>query len=108
RRVAADSRARAILAALDATVAQLRAVPQQRGTPMPDTVADRLDAALAAERQRAGYPPATGAPPVTPVTPVADLAARRRRRAGWAGLALMAAAAATSVVAISGLPWKTT
>ncbi|HEX2298105.1 MAG TPA: hypothetical protein VHH34_06240 [Pseudonocardiaceae bacterium] len=98
RRAAADSRAREILAALDATVADLNALPQQHTPPIPDAVAARLDAAVAAEMQRAPTP----AP--------ADLSARRSRRtgrAGWAGLAILAAAAATGVVALSGLRLET-
>lgn len=91
RRAAADSQAREILAALDATVADLRTLPQQRTPPMPDAVATRLDAAVAAEVQRA-IPPA-----------VVGLSARRSRRAGWAGLAILTAAAVTTgVVALSG------
>src|SRR5262245_31062556 len=68
RRADADPRAREILAALDATVADLNALSQQRTAPIPDAVAGRLDAAVAAEMQR-------GAP-----APVADLSARRGRR----------------------------
>ncbi|MGH4025042.1 MAG: hypothetical protein ACRDRV_10715 [Pseudonocardiaceae bacterium] len=106
RRAAADARAREILAALDATVADLSALPQQRTPPIPDAVATRLDGAVAAELQRAAPPPAAPPPPVD------DLSARRSRRtgrAGWAGLAILAAAAAaTGVVALSGLQLETT
>lgn len=105
RRVADDSQASTMLAALEATVTELRALPQQRSAPMPDAVADRLDAALAAEARRAGYVAATAGP--APV-PLVEPAARRRRRTGWAGMAVLAAAAAvTGVVALSGLQWQT-
>ena len=103
RRAAADSRAREVLAALDATVADLSALPQQRIPAIPDAVAARLDAAVAAEMQRA-VPPSAAPPP-----PVADLPARRSRRTGWVGLAILGAAAvATGVVALSGLQLETT
>jgi hypothetical protein len=101
RRVAADAQARATLAALDATVADLGALPQQRSAPVPDAVADRLEAALAAEALLAGYPG-------EPTQAVSPLAARRRRKAGWAGLTVLgAAAAATGVLALSGLQVET-
>jgi hypothetical protein len=48
-RVTADPQARAVLTALDNTVADLAALPTRRPAPMPDAVAQRLDAALAAE-----------------------------------------------------------
>lgn len=92
-RVAADSQARTVLAALDATVADLGALPQQRTARMPEAVADRLDAALAAEAQSA---------------PVAGLAARRHRRTGWMSVTVLAAAAAAvGVVALSGVQLET-
>ncbi|MGH4015573.1 MAG: hypothetical protein ACRDSL_16960 [Pseudonocardiaceae bacterium] len=113
-RVAADAQARTVLAALDATVAELGALPQQRTAPMPDAVANRLDAALAAEAARASRLP-VDPPPDTrvgvaqvPPMPVADLAARRRRRTGWAGIGILAAvAAAIGVVALSGVQLDT-
>lgn len=98
RRVAADPQAGTMLEALDDTVTELRALPGQRTARMPDAVAARLEAALAAEAQRAGA--TTAAAPAT-------LTARRNRRT-WAGIAaLAAAAAATGVVALSGLQWET-
>ncbi|MGH3873819.1 MAG: hypothetical protein ACRDSR_20340 [Pseudonocardiaceae bacterium] len=51
--VATDPPAGAVLAALDATVADLAALPAQCPARMPDAVAQRLDAALAAEASRA-------------------------------------------------------
>lgn len=100
RRAAADSRAREILAALDATVADLGALPQQRTPAIPDAVAARLDArldaAVAARLQRGGPAAVTG------------LSARSARRARWAGLAILAAAAAaTGVAALSGVQLET-
>lgn len=97
RRVAADSGASAVLAALDATVADLAALPHQQTVRIPDSVARRLDAALATER---------AASPAL----VADmtLEVRRRRRVGWAGVAIAAAAAAAiGVVALSGVQLDT-
>lgn len=51
-RAIADPQARTVLAALDATVADLAALPAQGPTRLPEAVAQRLDAALAAEVQR--------------------------------------------------------
>jgi hypothetical protein len=48
-RVTADPQARAVLTALDNTVADLAALPTRCPAPMPDAVAQRLDAALATE-----------------------------------------------------------
>jgi hypothetical protein len=67
-RVAADPASAAILAALDATVTDLRSLPP---VPIPPQVAARLDAVIAAEsaaRARAGGPPAgAGAAPAPPI-----------------------------------------
>ncbi|MFC0546362.1 hypothetical protein [Kutzneria chonburiensis] len=124
-----DADALAVLAALDATQAELSALPPMR---MPDHVAARLDAALAAEAAaRSGpvsvtpMPPATGpVPPLTgavpppvplrpavapqqpsgPMAPVVDLAAARRRRnrlLGIAGGVVTAAAVAIGIVAVT-------
>ena len=49
--VAADPRCQQVLAALDATVAQLRSMPP---VTMPDDVVQRIHAALAAEAERVG------------------------------------------------------
>ena len=102
QRVATDPQASTVLAALDATVAELAAVPQQRTVRMPNEVAQRLDAALAAEARRNGR---RVLPQPSPA-PVGDLAARRRRALGWAGAGLLAAAA-TAVVAAAGVQWQT-
>jgi hypothetical protein len=124
-----DADALAVLAALDATQAELAALPPMR---MPDDVAARLDAALAAEAAaRSGpitatpmppvtgpVPPLTGAvpPPVPlrpamapqqpsgPMAPVVDLAAARRRRnrlLGIAGGVVTAAAVAIGIVVVT-------
>jgi hypothetical protein len=130
-----DADALAVLAALDATQAELSALPPMR---MPEHVVARLDAALAAEAAaRSGsvsvtpMPPATGpVPPLTgavpppvplrpavtpqqpsgPVAPVVDLAAARRRRnrlLGIAGGVVTAAAVAIGIVAVT-LPGNVT
>ena len=52
-RAIADPQARTVLAALDATVADLAALPTRGPARIPDAVAQRLDAALTAEVQRA-------------------------------------------------------
>ncbi|XVV03837.1 anti-sigma factor family protein [Actinosynnema sp. CA-248983] len=91
--VADDPEARDILAALDATVADLRDLPP---IPVPREVADRIDAALAEEMRR------VGAPAAQPVAPVVDLAARRRKKQlGWGAGLLAAAAVAVGVVVVS-------
>jgi hypothetical protein len=103
RRVAADAQARTVLAALDATVVDLAAL-SRRDVALPDAVALRLDAALAAEAQRRDRPAPD--PPGNdgdiPATGVTDLSARRRR-IGWSGLGLVAAAAMV-VAALWGVP----
>ncbi|MEJ2858750.1 MULTISPECIES: anti-sigma factor family protein [unclassified Saccharothrix] len=91
--VAHDPEAQDVLAALDATVADLRDLPS---IPMPRAVADRIDAALAEEFRRAGASPAQ-AP-----APVVDLAARRRKKQlGWGAGLLAAAAVAVGVVVVT-------
>lgn len=107
RRVTADPQAAAMLAALDATVADLAALPHQRTAPIPESVARRLDTALATERAGTGPPLDAGWAGAASPALVADMtsAVRRRHRAGWAGVAVLAvAAAATGVVALSGVP----
>ncbi|MGH4012281.1 MAG: hypothetical protein ACRDTH_29655, partial [Pseudonocardiaceae bacterium] len=84
-----------VLAGLDATVADLAALPTRCPARMPDAVAQRLDAALAVEAQqddrhpadpaRAGY---RRAAPRQPAITVAG----RRLRAGWIGAGVLAAA----------------
>lgn len=111
RRVTADPQAAAMLAALDATVADLAALPHQRTAPIPESVARRLDTALAAERANPNPPPETGfAGAAVPPALVADMtvALRKRHRAGWAGGAILAAAAAVlGMVVLSGLSLET-
>src|SRR5882757_14290 len=124
-----DADALAVLAALDATQAELAELPPMR---MPDNVADRLDAVIAAEAAaRSAVPtqqpaPLVGtlassggigrpaaSPPVAPPQPTAsvvDLAEarrRRNRRLGIAGGLLAAAAVAVGVVFVT-LPSNTT
>ena len=95
-RVTADPRAREVLAALDATLADLRNLP----TPaIPGRVASRLDAALAAEIHAARA--------FRPAAPVVDLT-RRRRRTAWGGLLVaVAAAVVVGVVALGTGPLET-
>lgn len=104
-----------LLAALDATVADLNALPTRCPARMPDAVAQRLDAALAAEAlatetlvdeaQRADRPladPARAAHRrVAPREPVITPVARRRLRARWIGAGVLAAA--VMGVAVSGV-----
>lgn len=98
-RVAADPEARAVLAALDATLADLSSLPPLT---MPADVAARIDAALAAEARHMTGAPSTGAP--TTAAPVLDLDAARRRKAkrlGWGAGLLTAAAVAVGVVVVA-------
>lgn len=83
-RVEADADAREILAALDATLEDLHTLPP---IPMPDHVAARIDAALAAEAR-----------PAAPVVSLDEARRRRNRRLGMGGGVLVAAAAAFGVV----------
>ena len=83
-RVEADAEAREILEALDATLADLEALPS---IPMPDHVAARIDAALAAEAR-----------PAAPVVSLDEARRRRNRRLGLGGGVLVAAAAAFGIV----------
>lgn len=83
-RVEADPEAREILQALDATLADLEALPP---IPMPDHVAARIDAALAAEAR-----------PAAPVVSLDAARKRRNRRLGLGGGVLVAAAAAFGIV----------
>ncbi len=107
-RTIADPQARTVLAALDATVADLAALPSQDPARIPDAVAQRLDAALAAEVRRADRDPAhlldrarswryraeTGAPVTRP-------AGRCQLRARWVAAGVLAAAVIG--VAVSGV-----
>ncbi|GAA3619278.1 hypothetical protein GCM10022267_01820 [Lentzea roselyniae] len=83
-RVEADPEAREILQALDATLEDLHALPP---IPMPDHVAARIDAALAAEAR-----------PAAPVVSLDEARKRRNRRLGLGGGVLVAAAAAFGIV----------
>lgn len=83
-RVEADADAREVLRALDATLADLEALPP---IPMPDHVAARIDAALAAEAR-----------PLAPVASLDEARKRRNRRLGLGGGVLVAAAAAFGIV----------
>ncbi|AHI02183.1 hypothetical protein GCM10010174_32930 [Kutzneria viridogrisea] len=96
--VAGDAEALAVLGALDATQAELANLPTMR---MPEDVAARIDAALAAE---------VAASRPAPIAPVVDIEAarrRRNRRLGW-GSGLVAAAAVavgvTMLVSTTGTP----
>ncbi len=113
-RVAADPQARTMLAGLDATVADLAALPTRYPARMPDAVAQRLDAALAVEAlavatqgadRHPSHPPAPAPAPAPerPHTahrravarkPVIMVAARRHLRARWIGAGVLAAAVA--------------
>ncbi|MFC7342547.1 hypothetical protein [Saccharopolyspora griseoalba] len=96
RRVEADPEAEEMLAALDATSAELRDLPP---LPIPGEVSTRIEDALAAEAAHRQMP--QQAPGGAQVVDLA--AARRRRRQRWtlgAGLAGVAAAAAAVVFAV--------
>ncbi|MPY77263.1 MAG: hypothetical protein GEV04_01970 [Actinophytocola sp.] len=111
-RVRDDADAMAVLDALDTTKAELAGLREAPVAPMPDDVAARIDAALAAERERA-FPSTSQqhavAPPVPPQQgQVVDLARRRRaKQLGWGAGLLTAAAAIVATVAVS-LPSQTT
>ncbi|PRX47706.1 hypothetical protein B0I33_105286 [Prauserella shujinwangii] len=92
--VNADPEARAIIEALEATTADLSALPSEPVPPMPAEVAARIDQALEQERQAGA-----GAPVVS-----LDAARRRRtRRLGW-GAGLLTAAAAVVAGIVLALP----
>jgi hypothetical protein len=98
-RAIADPQARTVLAALDATVADLAALPTRSPARVPDAVAERLDVALAAETRRVDphrphlvnqarsrrYRAASRQPATKP-------AGQRRLRARWVGAGVLAAA----------------
>src|SRR4051812_498492 len=71
-RVEADADAVEVLRALDATLEDLHSLPP---IPMPDHVAARIDAALAAEAR----------PGIAPVVSLNDARRRRNRRLGFGG-----------------------
>lgn len=87
-----DPEAREILAALDATLADLRDLPP---IPMPREVAERIDAALADEAR-----------PTAPVIDLAQAKARRAKRLGW-GAGLLATAAVAVGIAVVAIPRDT-
>lgn len=98
RRVRDDSGAQEVLAALDATSADLADLGAAPAAPMPADVAERIDAALAveAERRQAAAPQDGRAPVVS-----LDAARQqRRKRIGWSAGIVTAAAAAVAAVAI--------
>lgn len=112
QRVAEDAEAQHVLAALDATSADLADAPP---IPIPDDVAARIDAAL--EQEVRAWSAASPEPslPSQDVGPgqgpsqdagtgsgtVVDLAARRRRRRWtWGGVGVLAAAAAVVGIAL--------
>ncbi|WP_103353830.1 hypothetical protein [Amycolatopsis sp. CA-128772] len=106
--VDADPEAREILAALDATQADLASLAHTPAPRMPAEFAARLDAALAAEAAArfpgATQPGAQQAAPAPQDAPVVDLAAARRKRnkrLGWAAGVLTAAAAAVVAVTVA-------
>lgn len=111
-----DADALAVLVALDATQAELAELPPMR---MPDHVAARLDAVIAAEAAaRAAVPQQQPAPlietpqpetpqPSAPVVDLAEARRRRNRRLGIAGGLLTAAAVVVGVVVVA-LPSNTT
>src|SRR2546423_1498103 len=110
--VDADPEAREILAALDATQADLASLAHAPAPRMPAEFAARLDAALAAEAA-ARFPeraqperaqPERAQPSAPQVAQVVDLAAARRKRnkrLGWAAGVLTAAAAAVVAVTVA-------
>jgi hypothetical protein len=83
-----------LLAALDATVADLNALSTRCPVRMPDAVAQRLDAALADETRTAHRRAALRKPVIMPI-------ARRCLRARWIGAGVLAAAVIG--VAVSGV-----
>jgi hypothetical protein len=114
QQVDADPEAREILAALDATQADLREFALAPAPPMPAHFAARLDAAIAAESQaraQSFVPPQRsaqadgGSPPQqqAPVVSLAEARKRRNRKMGI-GVGIFAAAAAAAGIAFAALP----
>jgi hypothetical protein len=89
-RVEADPEASEILRALDATLEDLQALPP---IPMPDHVAARIDAALAAEAR-----------PAAPVVSLDEARRRRNRRLGLGGAGVLVAAAAAFGIVLAVSP----
>ncbi|GAA1267219.1 hypothetical protein [Saccharothrix xinjiangensis] len=95
--VAEDPEAREVLAALDATLDDLRDLREAPPIPMPREVAERIDAALAREaRASAGQ-----ARPVAPVVDLAAARAKRNKRLGMGAGILVAAAAAVGIALVT-------
>ncbi|MFB9906606.1 hypothetical protein [Allokutzneria oryzae] len=107
-RVEADPDAKAVLAALDATMTDLGSLPP---VTMPPEVAARIEAAIQQEVRVAManvglQVPAGDAPPAQPSGQVVSLDAarrKRRQRIGW-GAGVLVAAAAVFGVAMVALP----
>ncbi|MFR9730585.1 hypothetical protein ACL03H_15280 [Saccharopolyspora sp. MS10] len=105
-RIQADPEAAELLAALEATSAELGELPAPE---VPDDVAARLDDALRTELRSWSMIPGSEEPVGARPEPrqeaeVVDLAAaraRRRKRAGWTAGLLTAAAAVTGVVVLT-------
>ncbi|MFD7657280.1 hypothetical protein ACFV4N_25160 [Actinosynnema sp. NPDC059797] len=95
--VAEDPEARAILAALDATLDDLRDLRDAPPIPMPREVAERIDAALAEEARLA----AERDRPVAPVVDLAAARAKRNKRLGMGAGILVAAAAAVGIALVA-------
>jgi hypothetical protein len=105
--VSADPEAREVLAALEATQADLREYALAPAPPMPAHFAARLDAALAAEsqaraqvhipRQASPPPHAMQEPGHAQVVSLDEARKRRNRRLGWGAGFLVAAAAAVGI-----------
>ena len=109
--VAADPQARTVLAALDNTVADLAALPTLRPAPMPDAVAQRIDAALADESRwlatGAGSPGMTQHRAASIPVAAGMRAGWRSRRIRWVGAGVLATgvlATAVMGVAVLGVP----
>lgn len=105
--VNADPEAREILAALEATQADLREYANVPAPPMPANFAARLDAAIAAESQARAQATQTATPP--PAAPVVSLDAARKRRNQrlGIGIGIFAAAAAAVGITFAALPGGT-
>jgi len=105
--VEADPEARAILAALSSTSADLAELGAAPVEPMPDHLWARIDAAItqeAAQRAASTQPPVAAPAPSERLAPVVGIdAARRKRnkRIGWGAGILTAAAAAVAAIAIT-------
>ncbi|CAM3601667.1 hypothetical protein KIPE111705_16390 [Kibdelosporangium persicum] len=109
-RVNADPEAREILAALEATQADLREFANVPAPPMPAEFAARLDAAIAAESQARAQatqtqtaPPPPQPQPAAPVVSLDEARKRRNRRLG-VGVGIFAAAAAAVGITFATLP----